>query len=238
MGLFPKTNWDMVVRFQEDTGRGSEATESAGEFCHSYWRPVYAYVRWKGMDPEDAQDVTQEIFSSLFSSGKLESVSSERGRLRSFLKAVAKRHVAEFVRHSGRQKRGGDQIRLPFDISEIEGALDFEAGVPEPEASFDRKWAMELLARVEGQLRDYHVGRDRLRWFEVLFPYLTSDAEGMSYADLARELESKEGSIKVGIYRMRRKYRELLRAEIAATVETPEEIEEELKALHAALKGE
>ena len=188
------------------------------------------------MEAADAQDITQEIFQSLFATGRLEEISSKKGRLRSFLKAVAKRHVAEFVRHSGRQKRGGDQIRVPFDISEIEDSLDLEAKVPEPEACFDRKWAISLLDSVERQLRERYEKQERSHWFEALFPHLTPGAEDTNYAELADALGSTMSSIKVAVFRMRRQYRNLLRAEIAKTVDTPEQIEEELRTLHTALK--
>lgn len=241
-GFFPDTRWSVVQRFQQerDESKAWDSASIAGaanELCHSYWRPVFLHVRAKGLETEDAKDVTQQIFSSLFETQRLKEVDESKGRLRSFLRAVANRHVAEFIRNAGRIKRGGDQVRVEIDPEELEAAGGAELPGGDMDRNFDRQWAEELMDRVEELLRESYRSRDRGNWFETLFPMLTSAEEAQSYSALAQSLAVTESAIRVGIHRMRKRYRDLLRKEIAQTVDTEDAIDEELRALYAALQA-
>lgn len=233
--LFPSTHWSIVVQIQRGESEGESANQAVDELCAIYWRPVYFFVRWKGLSPEDAQDVTQEIFSSLVGARRFEQVSPEHGTLRSFLKAVAVRHVNEFLRFEGRKKRGGGTVRVQFDSGEVESILSQESEVAEPEAAFDRKWALEILDAAAGDLRKKHEKAGRTDWFEALYPQITPSAGSKRYSELADQLGTSLSSIKVGVHRMRQQYREVLRARVAETVEGDEALEQELAALQAAL---
>ncbi|MEM7015471.1 MAG: sigma-70 family RNA polymerase sigma factor, partial [Verrucomicrobiota bacterium] len=206
-GIFPSTHWSIIVRIRrDDEAQAGDAREAVDELCSTYWKPVYLYVRWRGLGREDAEDVTQEVFSSLLESGRFEEVDPEFGRLRSFLKAVAKRHVSEFFRFHGRKKRGGDKVRIQLDPEELEAALSAEGEVAEPEAAFDRKWAMQVLDSAAAGLRAKYADRGRDEWFEALYPEITPNAGSQRYQDLAEQLNTSLSSIKVGVHRMRQQY--------------------------------
>lgn len=236
-GFFPVTRWSVVQRFQDESSKSWDigiVSEAAEELCRTYWRPVFLHVQAKGLSTEDAQDITQQVFSSLFQTQRLEEVDESKGRLRSFLRAVANRHLAEFVRSSRRIKRGGDQIRLHIDLEDLEDLVQASDPGTDLETAFDRQWAEELMDRVAKKLEDSYASRDRAHWFTELFPLLTSP-DGDSYSDLAGKLKATESAIRVGIHRMRKRYREMLRNEVGETVDSEEAIDLELRALYSAL---
>lgn len=229
-----------MQRFQQRLDESSvwepeTVSGAANELCHLYWRPVFQHVRAKGLDTEDAKDVTQQIFSSLFETQRLKEVDESKGRLRSFLRAVANRHVAEFLRTAGRIKRGGDQVRIEIDPEKVLVVCETKSPGSGLDRDFDRQWAEELMDRVAQLLEESYRRRDRGRWFEVLFPKLTSE-EGDSYCEIAETLGVTESAIRVGIHRMRKRYRDFLRKEVAQTVDSEAAVDEELRSLYVAVQ--
>ena len=208
------------------------------QLCRNYWAPLYAYVRRVGHQPEDAQDLTQAFFARLLAGHILAQADSQRGRFRSFLLASLKHFLAHEWEKARAQKRGGRVQFVPLDFDTAESrCAPAAASRDTPDKVFDRHWALALLDVVLARLRkEYNdSGRDDL--FLGLKPTLEGGRSGAPYRDLGGRLGLSEGAVKVAAHRLRLRYRELLRAEIANTVSGPEEVEEELRQLFAALGG-
>ena len=220
----------MVVRAQGDS---SAAHESLAKLCQAYWYPLYAFVRRQGMNEHDAQDLTQEFFARLLEKGWLGGVDRERGRFRSWLLASMKHFLANEWTKSRTKKRGSGAIVFSFDELDAESRLLHEPATDSAEKIYDRRWSMTLLDQVMARLRAEMAGAGKLAHFEALKFCLTGEKN--AYAEVGARLAMTEGAVKVAVHRMRERYRALLRAEIAETVAGPEEIEDELRALLAAL---
>lgn len=215
-------------------GDATSAHAALEKLCATYWYPLYAFVRRQGRTPHDAQDLTQEFFSRLLEKGWLASVDRERGRFRSFLLASMKHFLANEWDREHALKRGGGATPLRLDdaVAEDRYRLELHQEVS-PEQLFDRRWALTLLERVLAGLREEMTAAGKLAQFEVLKGSLSGEKAG--YAQIARELKMTEGAVKVASHRLRERYRALIRAEIANTVASPGEIEDELRHLFAAL---
>jgi len=235
-GSFTPTHWSVVVAAgRNDTAR---ARDALARLCQTYWHPLYAYVRRVGNSPHDAQDLTQEFFARLLGKNYLADVDRAKGRFRSFLLASLKHFLANEWDKSQAQKRGGGQILIPIDAAAFETTCGFQpADSLTAEKIFDRRWALTLLDQVLRRLRAEHVRDGREKLFEQLKPTLTEASRTVAYAEIAARLDTTEGAVKVAVHRLRQRYRELLRAEIAETVATPGEVEEEIRNLFAALAG-
>ena len=216
-------------------GDSSGAHASLAKLCEAYWFPLYAFVRRQGMSEHDAQDLTQEFFARLLEKGWLNGVDRERGRFRSWLLASMKHFLANEWARLRTQKRGGGTAVFSFDELDAERRLLHEPATDSAEKIYDRRWAMTLLDHVMARLRAEMAGGGKLAHFEALKFCLTG--EKSAYAEVGARLAMSEGAVKVAVHRMRERYRALLRAEIAETVAGPEEIEEELRALMAALSA-
>jgi RNA polymerase sigma-70 factor (ECF subfamily) len=231
--VFATTRWSVVL-----AARGATpAAESAlAVLCRTYWYPLYAFVRRNGHAPHDAQDLTQEFFARLLAKEWLGEVARERGRFRSFLLAAMQHFLANEWRDAQRLKRGGGVVFVPFDARDAEDRYLHEPADPlTAEQIYDRRWALDLLERSLARLRTEFEGAGKAAHFEALKFCLTGDK--VALANVAAQLGSSEGAIKVAVHRLRERYRELIRAEIAETVEGPERIEAELQELQAALRG-
>jgi RNA polymerase sigma-70 factor (ECF subfamily) len=203
--------------------------------CRVYWYPVYAYTRHRGWSHAEAQDLTQEFFTRLLEKDVLASVDEGRGRFRSFLLAACKNFLSNERDRARAQKRGGGRHLLSLDFSTAEGRYRSEPAFAEtPARLFERRWALTLLDQVLDRLRQENEAAGKGRLFASLKVFLTGDG-GPSYAEVAAELGSSEGAIKVAIHRLRGRYRDLLREEIAQTVESAEQIEDEIQALFRAV---
>jgi RNA polymerase sigma factor (sigma-70 family) len=217
--------------------RGSpQSGKALAELCQDYWYPLYSFVRHQGYAAHDAQDLTQGFFARLLEKNFLDDVHRERGRFRSFLLVALKHFISNERDRQRAKKRGGGHSPVQWDSHDAESRFHSEPATElTAERIFDRQWAHSVLDRSLGRLeRDYHrAGKREL--FEQLRPTLGGESTGDSYAQLAERLQMSEGAVKVAVHRLRRKYRELLRAEIAQTVADPDEIEEELRDLLAAL---
>lgn len=231
---FTTTHWTMVLAArQSGTDESAVALE---ELCRAYWRPLYAYIRRRGYQPEEAQDLTQAFFARLLAKEYLRSVDRNKGKFRSFLLAALEHFLANEWRDARAQKRGGGSVVVSLDDTSVEEHYGHLAGQSlTPEQLFDRQWATTLLERVLGRLREEFAGSGRLKLFEVLKVFLTGDKPDESYAELAAKQGTTPAALKMAVSRMRHRYSELLRAEIASTVSRPEEVDDELNALFAAL---
>lgn len=213
-----------------------DSRASLATICKAYWPPVYAFVRRTGYDPDQAQDLTQAFFATMLEKNYLASADRERGRFRTFLLAAVKHFLANEWDKQHALKRGGGQTAIPIDPLEAEEWYAPEA-VEErtPETLFARRWALSLLGRVMAKLRTEYAETSKADYFDKL-SLLLGDDPVKGYDALAAELGATPGALRVAIHRMRRRYRELLRSELAETVSTPEEIDEEIRFLLAALR--
>ena len=233
-GRFALTHWSVVLAAgRSDSTHARTALE---KLCCTYWQPIYAYVRRQGHRSHDAQDLTQEFFSRLLEKKSLADVDRAKGRFRSFLLASLKHFLANEWDKAKAQKRGGGQLLISIDAQSAETACGIDpADQASAEKIFERRWALTLLDHALQRLRQEHVQEGKEHLFEQLKGTLTEASRSVRYAEIAAQLEMSEGAVKVAVHRLRQRYRELLRAEIADTVATPGEVEEEIRALFSAL---
>lgn len=230
---FATTHWSLVVSAQGEPGRAQTALAA---LCQAYWYPLYAFVRRQGLSAPDAEDLTQEFFARLLAKGWLEAAAQDRGRFRSFLLAALKHFLANEWHRARAAKRGGGATPVALDALSAEARYLHEPpDAATPERLYDRRWALTLLDQVLTRLREEMAQAGRLEQFEALKFSLAG--EKCAYAEVARKLGCREGAVKVAVHRLRERYRALIRAAIAETVATPEEIEAELRHLFAALSG-
>jgi RNA polymerase sigma-70 factor (ECF subfamily) len=231
---FTTTHWSVVIRAVErESERRDEALE---QLCRGYWYPIYVFLRRSGLMAHDAEDVTQSFFERVLSRDYLRAVDRSKGKFRCFLLAMVRHFLANHRREARAQKRGGNVQFVSIDSESVD-EIDLGPGTVDgsAEKSFDRQWALTLLEKVVAALRMECQASGKAALFERLKTFLTVEKAGIGYADLAASLNTTEAALKMSISRLRRRYGELLRAEIARTVSTPEEVEEELRALFAAL---
>lgn len=222
----------MAVRGDAST----EARVALATLCEAYWYPLYAYVRRQGFTVEAAQDLTQAFFARLLEKHYVHDARRERGRFRSFLLAALKHFLLNEVQHRNRMKRGGGQALRSLDVEIAEGRYLLElTDSCTPEVLFDRGWACAVLDRVLARLRAEWMKDGRTLEFDRLEPCLTRKSREGGYLQLGLELGMSEGAVKVTVHRLRRRYRHLLREEIAETVLTEEGIEEEIQHLFRVL---
>lgn len=233
-GCFQTTHWSVVLTAGQS--QEPEADAALENLCRNYWPPLYAYVRRQGHSPHDAQDLTQEFFARLLEKDYLKLADRERGRFRSFLlKSLNHFLVNEWVRGQA-QKRGGGQKVFAFDDEAAERSyLQHPSAQLAPESLYDKRWAMTLLGRVMERMGADYAAAGKGKLFDQLKPLLLTEGSGESYRQRAAPLGLSEGAVKVAVHRLRQRFREAVRAEIAQTVATPEEVDEELRCLMAAM---
>ena len=232
--MFATTHWTVVLAAgHADSHQADEALE---KLCRAYWYPLYAFVRRSGSSPHDAEDLTQEFFARLLQKQYLSAVDRTKGRFRSFLLAAFQHFVANQRRDARTQKRGGTYAFISFDDESAEQHYAHCASTELPaEKLFEQQWAITLLDQVVRKLRDEFAAAEKETQFDVLKVFLTGEKAPARYAELAGTLGTTEAALKMAVSRMRQRYGELLRAEIASTVSSPQEIDEELQALLMAL---
>src|SRR5215470_983853 len=229
---FPTTRWTLVVAAGDPHRK--EARSALVSLCESYWYPLYAYLRRRGYPADRAQDLTQEFFVRVLEGRYLDRVDPEKGRFRCFLLTSLKFFVADEEDRQRAGKRGGGQL-VPLEFSSGEERYQREPAHDEtPERIFERRWALAVLDRVVERLRDEFVQHGRPEHFERLKVFLLGQSDA-PYAALAREMNTSEGALKVAIHRLRKRYRELFRQEIADTVADAAEVESELRFLATVL---
>lgn len=231
---FSTTHWSVVLAARQSSSQ--EAAVAMERLCRVYWRPLYAFVRRRGYEVHDAQDLTQEFFARLLEKDFLESVDRSKGRFRSFLLAALEHFLAKEWRRAHAQKRGGRVSFISFDDSTPEEQyLQVPASSLTPEQLFDQQWALILLDQAVARLQEEFVAHGKGSVFEATKSFLTGEGQAESYSNLATKLGTTEAALKMSVSRMRRRFGELLRAEIARTVGGPAQIEQELRALFGAL---
>ena len=230
---FATTHWSIVVSAGDS--QSPEARLALATLCENYWFPLYAFVRRAGCSAEDAQDLTQEFFARLLAQRLLTRVDRQRGKFRSFLLAALKHFLADQWDHAHAQKRGGGQTVISFDSLDAETRYRLEpASDLTPEKMFEKQWALSLLEQVLSRLHAELVAEGKSALFEALKDTLTG-VRSTTYAAVGAELGMAEGAVKVAAHRMRRRYRALLREEIAQTVTSPDEIADEIRYLLSCL---
>jgi RNA polymerase sigma factor (sigma-70 family) len=233
---FVTTRWSVVLSAGGE--ESPEATHALEHLCQAYWFPLYAHVRRLGNQPADAEDLTQAFFEKLLEKDWLASVDRERGRFRNFLLSSLKHFLANEWDKARAQKRGGHVTIVPLDAPAGETRLQQEPSTAAaPDREFDRRWALAVLEAVLSRLENEYRDAGKSKLFDQLKVTIGGDRSEIHYADLSRDLGMSEGSVRVAAHRLRQRYRELLRAEIAQTVATEAEVEDELRYLFAALSG-
>lgn len=231
---FLTTHWSVVLAAgRDDSIQGRIALE---RLCENYWYPLYAFVRRLGHSPHDAEDLVQSFFSTCIEKNYFGAVEQGRGRFRTFLLVALKRFLANEWDKAHAQKRGGTHIVISLDSFTAEQRYALEpVDSLSADKLYDRRWALTLLDRVVARLQDEQADAGKLEQFEQLKECITAGGRGTAYNDLAARLGTTEGAIKVAVHRLRARYRELLETEIANTVASAEEIDEERRHLLRAL---
>jgi RNA polymerase sigma factor (sigma-70 family) len=231
--VFATTHWSVVLQAGTDSPQGREAL---GRLYQVYWPPLYWYLRRRGCSAEDAQDLIQGFFTRWLERNWAGRADREKGRFRNFLLGALNHYLSNEWDKARAQKRGGGAQILPLEFDAAENHYTIEpADGTTPEACFERRWAMALLEEVMNRLRQESEREGRGQAFALLHPCLVGDEAALPYADLARQLNVSEGTIKSAVHRLRQRYRQLLREEIARTVSEPAEVEEELGHLRTVL---
>ncbi|MBM3824885.1 MAG: sigma-70 family RNA polymerase sigma factor [Verrucomicrobia bacterium] len=233
--VFATTRWSLVQAAGD--GVSPEAVAALNTLANTYWYPLYAFARRSGCTPNDAEDLTQGYFARLIDRNGLGDVRSDRGRFRGFLLASFKHFMADEWKKGRRQKRGGGVEQISLDAGEAEDRYGLEpVEIRDAERLFQRRWAMTILDRALGRLEAEFVASERSRVFHELRPFLVGDSTG-TYAEAARALNTSEAAIKMTVSRLRQRARVIIRDEIAQTVSTPAEVDEEFRALLEALRS-
>jgi RNA polymerase sigma-70 factor (ECF subfamily) len=211
------------------------AQAALAQLCGTYWYPLYAYLRQRGHSSHDAKDFTQTFFARLLEKNTLGSITREKGRFRSFLLTALNHCLTDEWRKANAEKRGGGQV-ISLDADSAETRFEREpADRLTPEMVYERNWALALLDRVYERLQQDYEATGKRALFDALKFGLTGDRSALPYAELGEQLKLSEAAVKLSVHRLRQRYRELLREEVAQTVADPADVEEELQHLFRAL---
>jgi DNA-directed RNA polymerase specialized sigma24 family protein len=230
---FRDTVWTLVLKAADKDN--PESTAALEELCSIYWYPIYVYIRRQGYSPEDAEDHTQAFFAFLFEKNALRNLDREGGKFRHWLQRVCGNFLKSQYRVEKAQKRGGGKKFVSIDDTtelRYQGEL---AETPDPEAHYDRQWAMALLVCVLSRLQKEFEDKGKGQLFEQLRGHLVADADPPTYAELAARTGSTEASQQMAVKRLRERYGKLLREEIGATVSSFEELDDEVRYLRSVL---
>jgi DNA-directed RNA polymerase specialized sigma24 family protein len=234
-----ETRWTLVLRAR---GESPSAQSALGELCEAYYAPVLTFIRQSGRQEEAARDLTQEFFARFLAGHGLDTVQQGRGRFRSFLLGAVKHFLADQHDRAQAAKRGGGQMIVSIEAgaatnTTTELQIPDPAG-PVPDTLFDRQWALTLVERALNGLAGEFAAAGKAEQFETLKPWLLGEVESLSQADAARRLGLTEGAAKVAIHRLRKRFRELVKAEIAQTVDDTTQVQDELRYLLEVLSHE
>jgi RNA polymerase sigma factor (sigma-70 family) len=230
---FATTRWTLVLAAGD---RGSDDAETAlASLCETYWMPVYAFIRRSGHDVDAASDLTQAFFTRVLEKNFFARARRERGRFRTFLLSSVRNFLANERERARAAKRGGG--RAPMSLNVDDGERTYQIELPDavtPEHLYERRWALTAIAVAMRQVQERYARSNKAELFRRLKPYLAGQADG-SYADVAADLDMREGTVRVAVHRMRREFASALRRTIAETVEGPEDVEGELRHLLTAV---
>lgn len=234
--LFPVTPWSTVLKT-----RGDEAGIDAAmnDLCSRYWHPIYGYLRGRGFERVDAQDITQSFFLMAVTDGLFQNANEEKGKLRSFLLGALTRHLADHLRKERAVKRGGRAIVVPIECADSEERFAAElVDHRDPESIYLKSWARELVNRALAKLRAHYERTGRAELFVALQPVLVASEDKTPYRDLAVTLHTTEQALRIQVFRTRQRFGRILREEVAMTVRTPLELQEEFDWLLRVLQGD
>ena len=235
-GAFATTHWSVVLAAGHQ--EWPQAAEALEKLCRIYWYPLYAFVRRQGYEAHDAEDLTQEFFARFLAKEYFGRADPARGRFRNFLLTCLKHFLSEQRRQAGRLKRGGGHTLLSWDSLTAEERYRSEvADAATPEQIYDRRWALTLRERVLAQLGEEQAAAGKGALFAQLKDHLWGEGSGRGYTEAAERLGMAGGALKVTVHRLRQRYRQLLRHEVAHTVAATHEIDEELRYLVAAIRS-
>jgi DNA-directed RNA polymerase specialized sigma24 family protein len=232
--VFTTTHWSVVLAAQGPSPAAEAAVE---KLCRTYWRPIYGFLRRQGVRPEEAKDLTQGFFALLLERRDFDAVRKEKGRLRSYLLTCLKHFQANERERAMAIKRGEGRQLIPLEDLRERERVGFEpTDTLAADQIYEHRWALSLLDQVLARLGDEYRAAGNVRLFDRLQKSLTDEPDRPSTADTARELEMTESALRQASYRLRQRYRQLLREEIANTVMVPGDIEDELRHLIAVLR--
>lgn len=231
---FATTRWSIVLAARHENA--VESKQALETLCRAYWYPLYAYARRDGRAAHDAQDLTQEFFARLLEKDWLRAAGPENGRFRTFLLVAMKRFLVNEWHKNASQKRGGHITHVPLDADEAERRFAAEPELA-ADAIFERRWAMTLLEQTLTALEAEFTATGKSADFQALKHCLTTERGSISYAELAAKTGSNEGAARVAVHRLRKRFRELFRENIIATLADGEDVETELRHVVAALGG-
>ena len=232
--MFETTRWSLVAAAGGEDSAACRAALAA--LCETYWYSLYAYVRRRGADAEDACDLTQGFLASLLDRRHFENLSADRGRFRAFLLASFQNFLSKDHARRNTQKRGGDIAILSLSFEDAEGRYRVEPAEPAtPETLYERQWALTVIDRAVGRLRQEWESRKRAAEFDELKAYLLDEAPPGGYAAIAQRLGLSETAVRVYVHRLKRKFQAHLKQEIAETVSDPADINDEIRYLIRAL---
>jgi DNA-directed RNA polymerase specialized sigma24 family protein len=232
---FATTHWSVVLTAQGESPAAQEALE---KLCRTYWRPIYSFVRRQGIGPEEAEDLTQGFFALMLERRDLSTVRKEKGRLRSYLLASVKNFVADERRRAMAIKRGKGERLIPLEELSGDERTEMEPADPvTAEVIYERRWASTVLAHALNRLQDEYAGTRNAALFDSLTQLLPDEPGAPSRADIAAKFGMTENAVTQAFHRFRRRYQSLLREEIAHTVATPGDIEDELRHLIAVVRA-
>lgn len=226
----------MAAAGQGPVGEDHQAAEAMATLCETYWYPLYAFARRRGLSADDAADLTQDFFGRLLRRDFLQTADPQRGRFRSFLLTIFKRYMGHQQQRDQAVKRGGGKRIFSLDPADGEQRYRFEPVEHcTAEQLYERRWAMTLLGNVLARLRQEYSDRGQAEFFQSARPWLTGDDAAGNYAAVSDRLAMSEGALRVAVFRLRDRYRELLRQEVAGTVSDPDSVDDELLRLRRAL---
>ena len=232
---FSTTHWSVVLEAQGESPAAQEALE---KLCRMYWRPIYGFVRRQGIRPEEAEDLTQGFFAQLLERRSLSAVRKEKGRLRSYLLGALKYFLADEQRRAMAVKRGKGLRLIPLEKLRTDEGIEMEPADPvTAETIYERRWALTVLEHVLSRLKDEYRTAGNAALFDSLKELLPDEPGAPSQAEIAAQLGMTENAVRQAFYRFRQRYQSLLREEIAHTVATPGDIEDELRHLIAVLEA-
>ncbi len=232
---FTTTHWSVVLEAQGESPAAQQALE---KLCRTYWRPIYAFLRRQGFRPEEAEDITQGFFAQLLERRKFGAVRKEKGRLRSFLLGALKYFLADEKRRAMAIKRGKGQRLIPLEELRADERIDMEPSDPmTAEMIYERRWALTVLEQVLCRLKNEYQVAGNAALFDSLKQLLPDEPGSPSQAEIAAQFGMTENALRQAFYRFRQRYQSLLREEIAQTVATPGDIEDELRHLIAVIEA-
>jgi len=232
---FTTTHWSVVLEAQGESPAAQDALE---KLCRTYWRPIYSFLRRQGFGPEEAKDITQGFFAQLLERRSLNAVRQEKGRLRSYLLGALKYFLADEQRRAMAIKRGKGERLIPLEELRADEGTDMEPADPlTPEMIYERRWALTVLVCVMSRLKDEYRAAGNAALFDLLKQLLPDEPGAPSQAEIAAHLGITENAVRQAFYRFRQRYQSLLREQIAHTVATPGDIEDELRHLIAVVEA-